>query len=431
MAFLTPGEKLKYLRKQLNVTQEQLKAANISRSFISLVECNKRRLTKETAERLIEVLMKAADDNKVSIDVDLNYLTMSEVDAAIYYCNNIIKTYDKLLNIDDLNEVIEISKKYRLNDIAYEAFLIKANILYNKNEYLSAFQCYESALEFSILLNNANSMSMLYNKLGKCKVKLISYEEALAYFNKAYDAAREHDNRICKKNSLFNRALVYKFLGDIQLALSSLEEFFRIITKEECLEDYLNGMMLKGNCYVAINEYKNALDIFLLLNEIIDKSKQHTLAGYIYNNTAVSYSKLGFIQQALDYFDKAEEIRRNGEELNLAYTYIDKATMLLEQSLTCEATNLLEKAMFIGEKFNDIKCVLDAVTLLEKIYVDLDDNEKLEEVYIHCLYILENNNAKNKILELLPKLILLSINSLNLELSKKYVNQMINLQKCN
>ncbi len=46
MNFITPGEKIKRLRIQLNLTQEDLQTENLTRGLISMIETSRRDVTK-------------------------------------------------------------------------------------------------------------------------------------------------------------------------------------------------------------------------------------------------------------------------------------------------------------------------------------------------------------------------------------------------
>lgn len=54
MNFLTTGEKIKRLRIQLNLTQEELQTENVTRGLISMIETNKRDVTYATAVKLVD-----------------------------------------------------------------------------------------------------------------------------------------------------------------------------------------------------------------------------------------------------------------------------------------------------------------------------------------------------------------------------------------
>lgn len=424
MSFITPGEILKKIREQLNVTQNELMDAGISRNFISMFESGKRKLNKETASRIIHVLEGIAIKKGMQLEYDTEYLYVSSEDAAQAYC------YDKLNNIQDeldINEVISLCKDYKFEQILCQATIVKANIIYNNTKYKEAFYCYQEALEMSIRLRDNFKLSLLYNKLGKCKLDLLSYEESIIFFQKSYQYATLYEDIICKKNSLFNMALAYKKLGMIDDALINIDKFISMRNKEKFVDDYINAIILKANCCIVKSDYSEALNLYKDIESMI-LDKQNPLLGYIYNNIGVVYLDLDEISDSLFYFEKAEEIRRKVDKSNFAYTLIDKSQVYVKKGLFDEAVELLESGIQIAGDFNDAFCIIKACLLLEKLYLSKNDLKKLEDIYIRMLETLKSTEDNNQINIILNKLSLLNINKGNIEKSKMYLEAAIKMR---
>lgn len=427
MSFITPGETLKKIRVQLDITQNDLVNAGISRNFISMFESGKRKLSKETASRIINILKNIAIQKGIDIDKDIEYLYISPEDAAKVYCN------DNLGNISneiDIDEVINICKEYKFDSMLRQATIVKANILYDETKYKQALYYYQEALESSIKYNkNYELISMLYNKLGKCKLELLGYDEALIFFQKSYQYAIICDDELHKRNALFNIALVNKKLGFIDEALINIDKFINIINNEQNTDDYINAVILKSNCYISKNEYTKALNLYKDMEAIIiDESN---LLGYIYNNIGVVYFNLDELNDALFYFEKAGELRKKYDKANLAYTLIDESQIYIKKDLFKKAIQLLEEGMHIASNFNDIFCIIKAYTLLEEIYLNINDLEKVEKLYVSMLEVLQCAEDKDQVNMILNKLSLININKGNIEKGKMYLEIAIGIRKSN
>ena len=75
--FLTVGEKMKNIRKKLGMKQYDLEEIGITRSYISMIETNKRKINKETMKKMIELFKQKASElniEKKKLNLQLNYM---------------------------------------------------------------------------------------------------------------------------------------------------------------------------------------------------------------------------------------------------------------------------------------------------------------------------------------------------------------------
>ncbi|HBV68600.1 MAG TPA: hypothetical protein DEF04_10760 [Clostridiales bacterium] len=143
MKFLTPGEKIKKIRKMLSMKQLDLQGEKIKRNFVSMLETGERGLTKDTAKYLAEKFNYKASELGITLNIDDSYLLMSPKDEALKYC---LDTLNSDITIDVINSVIEISHNYGLGSIEAEALLKKGNLYYNEKKYYKAAFNYIDAL---------------------------------------------------------------------------------------------------------------------------------------------------------------------------------------------------------------------------------------------------------------------------------------------
>jgi len=86
MKFLTTGEKVKKLREQLNLTQEDLIAENVTRGLISMIETERRDISYKTAIRLAEKFNGKAEELNIILNIDEGYLMRSPSEDSEIYC---------------------------------------------------------------------------------------------------------------------------------------------------------------------------------------------------------------------------------------------------------------------------------------------------------------------------------------------------------
>ncbi|AIS51996.1 TPR-repeat-containing protein [Thermoanaerobacter kivui] len=60
LIFLTPGERVKKIRKMLKMKQRGLQSENITRGFLSMIESNRTTMSRETASIIAEKFNKRA-----------------------------------------------------------------------------------------------------------------------------------------------------------------------------------------------------------------------------------------------------------------------------------------------------------------------------------------------------------------------------------
>jgi len=191
--FLSPGKRLKALRQQLNIKQVELEEIGVSRNYISMVESDKRNLTGVTLANYLKFMQNKADELETNVNLDVNYLLLPEKEEARNYCN---MKLDSTSSHKNLEEVIKIGEKYKLEDILLKSYLLKGNLLYDENSYNTAFIYYYKILEIYNDNKDNSNKSFAYIKLSKCKIMTLSYEEALTYLFKAYSYCKEFNDDV-------------------------------------------------------------------------------------------------------------------------------------------------------------------------------------------------------------------------------------------
>lgn len=70
MRFLTTAEKVKKLREQLNIKQEDLISEKVTRAFVSMIETGRRDISFFTATKLAEKFSKKAEELNINLNID-------------------------------------------------------------------------------------------------------------------------------------------------------------------------------------------------------------------------------------------------------------------------------------------------------------------------------------------------------------------------
>lgn len=417
MTFLSRGEKLRTLRKKLHIEPKDLEQAGISRSFISMVETGKRKINKDTAKKIAELVNNKAKKLGVDCNIDEDYLLTTQRDDAKKYCSNMLCN---ALTMDDIEELMSIANKYKLEEIIPRLYLKKADILYSKKNFSDAFTLYYNALERLIKLDDMFMRPYIYNQLGKCRGAKLDIQEALSFFGKAYEYASALNHKSLQCHSLYNLAKDYNRLKDYDKSLMYIEKLFDLCDENSNFTDYIKGSILRGNCYINKGQYKEAINQYnSVLNLFFDTSDP--LIGFIYNNLGQAYLKLNNISSAQKFFNKSKSFRELYDNANLYRTIIDLSMLYIKIKDYTKALDLLNTGLYMATENKDDEYTLNAYNQLEKVYTLLNNAEKLEEIYIKMLDLLDVKSNHLEILKIHIKLSLLNFDKGRSDLGKDYL----------
>lgn len=417
MNFLSPGKRIKALRKQLNIKQVELEVIGVSRNYISMVESDKRNLTGETLEKFLNFMENKANELEVKVNLDTNYLLLPEKGEATNYCNSKLESF---LNHEGLDELIEIGEKYSLTDILLDVYLLKANLLfYDDKLYNAAFIYYYKILEIYIDKNDNKNKAFIYTKLARCKINTLSYEEALAYSFKSYFYCNEFNDKINLMNCIFNICIAYKKLGEYDNALIYIDKLLSIISPKDYIHRYIDTIVVKCNCYASKGELKTSIDIY---NSTLNNFSNipGPALGFIYNNLGEAYLNLGELEYALLYFDKAISTRTIFDKGALSHSLIDKSQVFINQKYFEDSILLIQEGLKLAKKYSDNEYILKGYNLLADIYIKLNDKVKLEETYLLLVDSLKAIDSI-KLLGIYIKLSILYVEINNIDKHKEFL----------
>jgi tetratricopeptide (TPR) repeat protein len=418
MEFLTTGENLKRLRLQLGLKQHELEEANITRSFISMVENDKKGLSRESAQAIAEILMSKAQEKGIKLKVDEDFLTKSPNEEAEKYCEDKLADAEYIKDPVNLDEIIDITKKYRLLELLERAYLLKGNSLYDRSDFSEAFNSYNEVLELNLSNGHEEKLAFIYNKLAKCKIELLAYHESLAYLNKAYGYAIQYGDEASKKNVLYNMSLCYKIIDENDKCLENVHTLIALCDIEKEFDLYISAVIVECNCYISKQEPKTAIKKYeAAVSKFTDKT--HRLLGFIYNNLGLAYSKVKDFAKAMEYLQNALDLRNCKDKENVPYTLLTIGNLYMLQDNYSKALEVIYEAFAMTETHKDKRFKVRAYEMLDKIYSSQNDLISLEKVYRDKLDILKDSNEKERISEIIMKLSLLYLKTNEVDKAKK------------
>lgn len=294
--------------------------------------------------------------------------------------------------------------------------------------YIMRSEFEKAELKYRAIIIDKDLKSLGLFGLGCCLTKKERFDEALGFFNRALECARQdHKIQILNKKGLcllaqekledayecfleclkispdddsikLNMALVLSKLGNYEKAVKIYKNYLSrnqhdliainnlslclaaLGNYNEAMEYCIKGLAIdpinidllgnKGYCHYKLQDYKNALDC---LNEAEKYSKNDII---LLNNKALCLMALENYDEALRLFDKVLHEQCSDDVL------INKAHCLIKKEQFREALKCLDKVKNKAEKGFDV------YTLQGICFEKLGDNEKAIEYYNKSL-----NNA--------------------------------------
>lgn len=357
MQFYDPSEKIKLMRKKLGVNQADLEGPNMTRSFISMMENGKRKVTLDGSKYLLDKFKEIGNKLNIPLNLSEDYFSKSAAEDARCYCQVALK--EDMLTHKKLEELLEIQSKYELTDLLADTYLKNGIMYIMEKDYSTAFINLSNSLEKYKDLNDVVNQSSVYLKLGLCNYWKNNYEEAIFFYRKAIEYAKKSDNQLALINASYNLGLTY----GRSKAYDECEDILitNIINNDNTNDSYIlnSSKIIIGNLYLDTGRYAEAAkEYFDVVDTLGDKDE--ALLGLLYNNISEYYYKIDDYTNSLHYINEAQRIKTKlNDKKSLPNTFILKAKILFAQGFHEESIMLLELAMDIAENHNNIDVIID------------------------------------------------------------------------
>lgn len=336
MNILSLGEKIKKLRKEQNMTLKELAGDRITAAQISHIERDK----SHTSYELLEYL-----SNKLGVSTD--YLLETKEMQSKKITDNLILKSEIYIKCDELEkaeeqikEIIDICKEYKLNENYGKCNNLLAEINCKKRDYTCAVYYYEKALYYFIKNEDKYGIYNCYVNIGKIYIIDEFYKGALTHFMFAKDALEEgdiEDAGIYKE--LYSKiSECYMKLDQPQKSLEFMEKIDRIDNKGSIKED-VNILVLRAKNLLDVGKFSESKDCFNKALEIIEKEENRNRLAKVYLSMSKIYSEMGDIDRYLEYSQKVYDITKKDENqymmeslFNMIDSYVKKGEYDIAQT---------------------------------------------------------------------------------------------------
>jgi len=231
LIILSPGQRLKEIRKMMKLRQDEIAGDRFSKNYISMFENNKRSINAINAAYLANRINEYAKAKGFDINITASYLLKSDIDLAKDKCEKWLREVETNLDISDndyllnLYKIIYISTKYGLNNYRAKALYLKGLMSFNSERYQCAMTQLLGALVYYARESDFVYVSDIYEKLGIILYNKGELHQALVYFNLAYEIfinTKAYER--CNFEELnYYLALCYCDMGQYSMARKMLE----------------------------------------------------------------------------------------------------------------------------------------------------------------------------------------------------------------
>lgn len=196
LSILSPGQRLKRIRKILKLKQDELAGDRFSKNYISMFENNKRNINAINATYLANQINEFARIKGKDININATYFLKSDIDVASEKCEKWLKETEHNLKHSDnecnlnLYKVIHVSNKFGLSAYRAKALYLKGVLALQNKRYQCAMAQLLGALVFYAKENDFLYISDIYEKIGLIFYYKREINEAIVYFNLSYDIMR-------------------------------------------------------------------------------------------------------------------------------------------------------------------------------------------------------------------------------------------------
>lgn len=270
----------------------------------------------------------ALEAEKTFLDIDdSTHELYPDENLKIEFLEEQLRLREKEQNQDEhtLNYIIipllkiYASKKYsgKATDIYNRYIIDRENLVRDKvalGDYYSLVYGFKKALKyFREVLNNTErigdktGISILFKRIGLVYRRQAEYKSALEYYQKAIEIDRKIKNIEGEALALHEIGRILEVQGEYARALDHLQKALAIYEEIDKSKEKASVLSHIGYIYFLKGRYKQALEcykkVLAIREKVLEKEDLDLAASY--NNLSLIYMKMGELNKALEFTEKA------------------------------------------------------------------------------------------------------------------------------
>ncbi len=371
------GDKLKELRVNLGLRQDELAEGICTRSYISLIENNQMTPSNEVLTKLSKKLGYDLHSIKETFYPSSPYLkTLNQIESLLYNQN-----FDEAQQIfNEIPQDIELPPDERAKWLWEKGSLIAyENGMWNEGlEWCAeALKLLEHSTEHALI-------AKIYHLQGACYYHLRRFEDAyFSYFLGIQEMSKSDSPSMRYLVSLYvNMAHVHNIQNEPLSAIHYLNKAKEHNNKSKAFYHAGEITFQSALAYLKYNNIKEARKNYQQAESFYNFSGETHYLGSIYTNLGILERNLGnytesynYLQKAIDHFQKSplkDRLYNSTSELAITLSKLERWEEALEIALP------LSQA-FLNVSSTESKLVLRVDLLLGEIYMKLNQMEAAEK----------------------------------------------------
>jgi diguanylate cyclase (GGDEF)-like protein len=287
---------------------------------------------------------------------------------------------------------------------------------YHANDFPKAIDSYQNALLTFDGSNNYALKADIYNKLGNAYRQNNQKIQALLQYQKAKKLLEENGSEKDLMNTKFNIGNLYAHFADYDMALKLFED---VLSEQQKSKDKLGAyatMVSLSNVYFATGKLIKAEKMLLKLLNL-----EGSMHGYI-------ELRLADIYQSLDKPKTAIEYAKICADSNIPFFVIPCENILASSNFSLgkiEKANLHLNRSIFASRSNNPTINVDSEALIISALISANQGNTAKSYSDYLLYVSAKRKvSKQSLLNLLKETIELNKKENELEVSKRYIQQL-------
>lgn len=266
MEVVSVGKRLRRIRKQFGIRQDEIVGDLVTRNMISIIENDKASLTPKVAQIVAEHINQICMDRGFNFNITVEELLESEEEQVRKIAVVLIEEITfGTFNLNDEKkkaEVLEIENRLVMKEdyeLAFDLNMVCEDYFAQKNQHFEAYYYCKRAVDLSSHLFGHPESFRAYSNISYNLICLEHYKEALYYCNLTLEKFTNLEPKQ-RYIIMMNKNLAAGKLGDTALSKDTIDEMLRIENLADI--DRNKAWISKANRLAEEKKWVSALEIY-------------------------------------------------------------------------------------------------------------------------------------------------------------------------
>jgi transcriptional regulator with XRE-family HTH domain len=395
MEILSLGEKIKYKRKELDMTLKDLAGDKVTPGQISLVESGKSKPSMDLLEYIAEKL-----------NVSIDYILETENHQAERLCKYYLKISEASIlmgNYEQAAEAINMNMayatKYNIESLIGLGILYRGKIDYFEGNYKDAHSSFITANEIFLRNSENDHIIETYLFLGMTTYELSCYEVSLNFFKQA--------EKIINENNIINDDMLAKiyfniskcclklknYNGTIDYALLAMNKYKKKSDKFQ----YGQSLLMLSLSYHSLDRFSEATKFADEAIQIFKELDDKKFVAKMETNMGVILSQVGNIEESFVHLNNSYDIKLGIDDDTLPYTMLKMADNYMKTNDIDKAIEIVNDVIENSIYKTNCSYVPMSYYYLYKLYILKKDSKKAELYMLAGIKYLESSDMKKEL----------------------------------